>query len=83
MDIREQAKAFAEEHLAQCSWEVVQWRRTGILPEGKLRELEAIVEKMGLDDATRQAEGFVVQAALEKVVRDEEKKVSVDAGGDA
>ncbi|KXS55261.1 MAG: hypothetical protein AWU57_360 [Marinobacter sp. T13-3] len=66
MSIQQKAKTFAEQNLTQCSREIVEWRRTGILRDGKLRELEAIVEKMGLDDSTRQAEGFVIQAALER-----------------
>lgn len=65
MNIQQKAKLFAEQNLPQCSREIVEWRRTGILRDGKVRELEAIVEEMGLDDSTRQAEGFVIQAALE------------------
>lgn len=66
------AKAFAENNLAQCSREIVEWRRTGILRDGKVRELETIVEQLGLDDATRQAEGFVVQAALEAAAQSDQ-----------
>lgn len=72
MDIRLKAKEFAEKNLAQCSKEIVEWRRTGILRDGKVRELEAIVEEMGLDDSTRQAEGFVIQAALEVAAKSDQ-----------
>lgn len=72
MDIRLKAKEFTEENLAQCSREIVEWRRTGILRDGKVRELETIVEEMGLDDSTRQAEGFVIQAALEVAAKSDQ-----------
>jgi hypothetical protein len=72
VSIQKKAKAFAEQNLAQCSREIVAWRRTGILKDGKLRELETIVEEMGLDDSTRQAEGFVIQVALEVAAKSDQ-----------
>lgn len=70
-DVIARAKALAEKNLKQYSEELLYWRRRGVLPEtSTIRELEAICEEIDAHSATRMAEDFVVNAALEKVARD-------------
>lgn len=65
-------KAFAKEHLKICTVEIVEWRKTGTLRDGKLRELAALCQEVFFEEnATRIAESFVLDEVLNKAVRDD------------
>lgn len=46
----ERALAYAWANLGQCALEILDWRRKGVLADGKLRGLEAIYESAGFHD---------------------------------
>lgn len=61
---RQQAEAFAKEHLVECASEIIRWQDSGLLPDGKLRELGEILKALDGSSYMRLAESFVSRAAL-------------------
>lgn len=58
------ARIFAALHLAACCRELHEWHRTGVLADGRLRELGAIFSFDGdnaLGHAERLVESFAIQ----------------------
>jgi hypothetical protein len=56
-----QATAFATEHLAACAVDIIEWERTSVLPDGRMRELITLCAFVGSsrqayakDEVTRQ-----------------------------
>jgi len=60
----EKAKSLANTHLAECIEEVLEWRKTAVLRNGRVREIEAVCETLDNTNPTRMAEDFVISAAL-------------------
>lgn len=78
-------KALVKANLHLCTLELVEWRRTGVLSDGKVRELAALCEKTFAPGDERAAygnvglntaESFVVDEVLKKAVRDEIEAVA-------
>jgi len=46
------ATAFATEHLAACAADILEWERTSVLPDGRMRELITLCAFVG---SSRQA----------------------------
>lgn len=68
-------EAFATEHLAVCADELLEWRETAILKDGKVRELAQMVsEWAGTRDSLSLAERFVEVAALRYVRLDRTRR---------
>lgn len=65
-DVVNRARVFATEHLHALATQVLQWRKTGILQEGKLQELTCMLQSVPsyAQDATRMAEDMVSSLAL-------------------
>lgn len=63
----EDAKRFAKENLVQCCEELIELSATGVLCNGKVRELRKMVDFAG-PAALSVAETIVKQAAMEIVV---------------
>lgn len=57
---------FAEENLSELCAELVEWQDTGILREGKMRELASICTYVEYDQL-KQAERVVEHAAIRRV----------------
>jgi hypothetical protein len=60
-------KDFARTNLRQCAQELLEWRRTGVLPNGKVKELNRMTEKEfphGFDQL-RITEALIQETALE------------------
>lgn len=62
-----QARAYAREHLAECASELLAWRTTGLLADGRVRELAAMLRALDTHEHLQLAEGEIVRAALERV----------------
>ena len=58
---------FAKENLIECCRDLVTWKDTAILPDGKLRELAKIVKELSGETGLGIAEGMVVKLALKEV----------------
>lgn len=58
---------FANENVIQCAKELVQLKNTGILPEGKLRELARMLKPIVNTDSIGFAKMLVVNSCLEHV----------------
>lgn len=41
------ATAFATEHLAACAADILEWERTSVLPDGRMRELITLCAFVG------------------------------------
>ena len=69
VDVKKEADAFAAKNVIALAQEMLQWRKTGLLPTGKLSELENIWRKQvdGTNDPMGLAESTAIRAALEKV----------------
>lgn len=63
VDVLRKMRAFAQSHLAQLCQELADWQDSGILTEGRLRELAAMCT-FNPDMALPQAERVVEQAAI-------------------
>lgn len=61
-----QAESLARENLQQCAREVMEWRKTGILQDGKIREMEKLLDSVDNMQSTRMAEDIVLNLALEQ-----------------
>lgn len=66
--IRNEARAFAATHVRALSAELVEWQDTGLLRDGKLRELAAIWSKGDEPNSMSLAESTATRAALNAVV---------------
>lgn len=64
---QEAVKAFCEKHLAECCKELLEWKRTALLRDGKVRELAILFDFAG-HHALPLAEEAVKVAAMERVV---------------
>jgi hypothetical protein len=68
-DIMDRAKEFAMANLQECAAELVEWRDTALLRNGKVRELARIFEAVDATHALTLAEREVQHAALEQASR--------------
>jgi len=69
---RDAAKAFAREHLRECAAEIIEWKSTGVLCDGRLREMAKLCNPFAGPHSLSVAESFVVTAALQTVSRNPE-----------
>lgn len=61
-------KEFARANLRECAKELVEWEETGILAQGKVRELAAILEHLyGKRDSIKLAKSFITDETLRSV----------------
>ena len=65
--IRDEARAFAATHVRALAAELIEWQDTGLLTNGKLRELAAIWSKGDESNAMSLAESTATRAALDAV----------------
>lgn len=63
-----QAKEFARDNVGDIATELLNWRDTGLLVDGKLRELASMLRPISANDSLSVAEGMARDAALEDVV---------------
>lgn len=65
IEMREESISFAESHLAECAAELLEWRGTAILRDGKVKELARLCSFWtGERDSLSVAESLVHMAAL-------------------
>lgn len=65
INARQQADAVAEQDLARCAAEILDWRRTGLLADDALvRQVAAVWERAGETAPEQQAENTVILLAL-------------------
>lgn len=62
---RHQMTAFAKAHICELAVEILERQDTGILKDGKLRELGRMAADVAGHDSLKVAENFVVREALE------------------
>lgn len=62
------ARHFAKQNLLQLAKEMLEWRGTGILCDGKVRELARMFDFVPAHDRLNLAESVVNEAALEAVI---------------
>ncbi len=67
---REAALGFARTHLRACAGEILIWRRTGMLPDGVVREMGELCGYAG-DNALQVAESLIVDVALRRAAGEE------------
>ncbi len=67
--IRDEARLFASMHVRSLAAELVEWQDTGLLPDGRLRELAAIWAKGDESNAMSLAESTATRAALDAVAK--------------
>lgn len=67
--IRDAARAFAAAHVRTLAAELVEWQDTGLLRDGKLRELAGIWAKGDESNAMSLAESTATRAALDAVAK--------------
>ena len=67
--VKDKANAFAAEHVVALAQELIEWQDSGLLRDGKLRELAAIWLSVRTEahEALNQAEHTAVRAAMEAV----------------
>lgn len=63
--IRIQAETFAREHVVECATELLEWSNTGLLRDGRVRELAKTLEQLDQHHSLTLAERFATRAALE------------------
>lgn len=66
--VRNQARAFANVHAKALAGELIQWQDTGLLIDGRLRELAAIWVTADDSNSLSLAEHTATRAALEALV---------------
>lgn len=71
--ILRQASTFARDNLAECAGELLAWRNTGLLGDGRMRELAAMLRPLSPHDHLSLAESVIVRVALERVSATPEK----------
>jgi hypothetical protein len=64
-ELRERAMAFANEFRAECAAELLEWQDTAILPNGRVRELAAMLSELDSHNSMALAEHFIQRASLE------------------
>jgi hypothetical protein len=64
------AEKFCKENLAECCREIIDWHKTGILCDGKTRELAHILEFLRHESLTV-AESMIFIASIEMVANRE------------
>lgn len=69
MKIMQKAEAYALAHLPDCARELVELDRTGVLPDGRVRQLVAICEDVDAVRGLAVARGLITQLALQAVGR--------------
>jgi hypothetical protein len=62
--IMEKATAFASAHVAECSRELLVWHETSVLPQGRVRELGAMLKAITGSNHLDVAKSLVVTQAL-------------------
>jgi hypothetical protein len=67
--IAQQAEEFAKEHIVVISEEMIEWRNTSLLREGRVRELSRILTPLADSYALSVAESYAQRAAYEFVVQ--------------
>jgi hypothetical protein len=67
--IADQAEEFAKEHIVEISEEMVEWRNTSLLRDGRVRELSRILMPLADSYALSVAESYAQRAAYEFVVQ--------------
>ena len=66
---RNEARSFAASFAKVLADELIQWQDTGLLPDGKLRELAAIWARADESNAMSLAESPATRAALDALVQ--------------
>ncbi len=66
---RNEARSFAASFAKVLADELIQWQDTGLLPDGKLRELAAIWARADESNAMSLAESTATRAALDALVQ--------------
>ena len=61
------AKSYAKDHLTECCEEIIEWRSTSVLREGRVRELAKVLRPLVEHDALGVAESLVVRAAMDRI----------------
>lgn len=61
------ARSFVQRNLAQAAAEIAAWRRTGLLQDGVVRKVGAILEDVFPEDFLQQAEALIVKESLDQV----------------
>lgn len=67
-EVMKKAENFAEANLKECAAEMLEWRETSILRNGKVRELAAILHTVDPHYALTLAGNMIKTAAMRKVV---------------
>lgn len=62
---RQQLATFAKTHMRELAAELLEWQDTGILKDGRLRELGQMASAAAGQDGLKVAENFVVREALQ------------------
>lgn len=66
--VRNQARAFANSHARELASELIQWQDTGLLIDGRMRELAAIWSAVDASNSLSLAENTATRAALDALV---------------
>lgn len=66
---RDEARTFAALFVKALATELIQWQDTGLLPDGKLRELAAIWAQADESNSMSLAESTAQRAALDAVAQ--------------
>lgn len=66
--VRNEARAFAKAHAVELATELIKWQDTGLLIDGRLRELALIWSKIDSTGALSLAENTASRAALDMLV---------------
>lgn len=68
--LRSDSVSFAQRHLVECAKELVEWRETSLLCNGRVRELGRMCsEFVGKDHGLKMAESLVKNAALDALAK--------------
>lgn len=66
--VRNQARAFANSHAKALASELIQWQDTGLLIDGRMRELAVIWSAVDDSNTLSLAENTATRAALDALV---------------
>lgn len=67
--VRDEAREFAALHAGTLASELIRWQDTGLLPDGKLRDLAAIWSKLDESGSMALAESSATRATLDALVK--------------
>jgi hypothetical protein len=68
-ELRKASEVFVNAHLRECAAELLEWSDTGVLRDGRVRELAKLCAQWtGPSNALNVAESYVKHAALEALV---------------